>query len=423
MPAPANTIKLKRSTRLLVVCGSILFALMLGEVALRIAGYTYPVFYTTDNARGYALRPCMQGWYRKEGEAYVSINCQGLRDREHAFQKPPNTLRIAVVGDSYAEALQVPVEDAFWAVLERRLQACPALGARKVEVINFGVSGYGTAQELITLEQQVWAYQPDVVLLAVTTNNDITDNVRALKKTDEIPYFILRDGQLTLDDSFRTNRAFRLRNSWLNRAGRWLRDSLRVIQAIHQTQHALKARLDAHRARTAQTAQPARPNAAAQPAAQQGAADPNGGATGEELGADNLVYRQPRDEVWQDAWRVTEALVVRMRDEVQSHGAQFVVVTLSNGIQIYPDRTAREAFAARLGVPDLLYPDTRIHMLCTRENIPVLTLAPQLQLYADEHKVFLHGFGHDLGNGHWNQTGHHLAGELIAQQLCAALLH
>ncbi|HYY43173.1 MAG TPA: SGNH/GDSL hydrolase family protein, partial [Pyrinomonadaceae bacterium] len=333
---------------------------MLGEVALRIAGYTYPVFYTTDNARGYALRPCMQGWYRKEGEAYVSINCQGLRDREHAFQKPPNTLRIAVVGDSYAEALQVPVADAFWAVLEDKLQACAALGGRKVEVINFGVSGYGTAQELITLEQQVWAYQPDVVLLAVTTNNDITDNARALKKTDEIPYFVLRNGQLTLDDSFRTNRAFRLRNSWLNRAGRWLRDSLRVIQAIHQTQHALKARLDARRARAAQTAQQG------QPTAQQGAADPNGGGAADaELGADNLVYRQPRDEVWQDAWRVTEALIVRMRDEVQSHGAQFVVVTLSNGIQVYPDRTARTAFAERLGVPDLLYPDTRINMLCT----------------------------------------------------------
>jgi lysophospholipase L1-like esterase len=418
MPAQSTAIKLKRSTRLLVVCASILFALLLGEIGLRIVGYTYPVFYTTDNARGYALRPCMQGWYRKEGEAYVRINCQGLHDREHATAKPPGTLRIAVVGDSYAEALQVPVEDAFWVVVERKLQDCPAFGGRKVEVINFGVSGYGTAQELLTLEQQVWAYQPDVVLLAVTTNNDITDNSRVLKKTDEIPYFVLRDGGLVLDDSFRTTKAFRLRNSWLNRAGRWLRDNLRVIQAIHQTQHALKARLDARRARAAQTTQ-GQSNSTAQTGAQQGAAEPASGAPGEEMGADNLIYRPPSDQVWQDAWRVTEALMLRMRDEVKSHGAQFVVVTLSNGIQVYPDSQARQAFAQRLGVPDLLYPDTRIKTLCTRENIPVLTLAPQLQLYADEHKVFLHGFGHDLGNGHWNQTGHHIAGELIAQWLCA----
>src|SRR5205085_9409925 len=134
-------------------------------------------------------------------------------------------------------------------------QGCPAINRRKVEVINFGVSGYGTAQELITLQQEVWAYQPDVVLLAVTTNNDITDNSRPLKKTDEIPYFVLRDNKLVLDDSFLSVPSFRLRTSRLNRAGRWLRDNLRVIQAIHQAQHALKARLDAYRAQRRQTAQ------------------------------------------------------------------------------------------------------------------------------------------------------------------------
>ena len=45
-------------------------------------------------------------------------------------------------------------------------------------------------------------------------------------------------------------------------------------------------------------------------------------------------------------------------------------------------------------------------------------LAPDLQSYADEHKVFLHGFGRDIGNGHWNEEGHRVAGELIAQKLC-----
>src|SRR5918911_2269574 len=224
----------RRATKIFVVCASILFALMIGEVALRAVGYTYPVFYAPDEARGYALRPCMRGWYRKEGATYVSINCQGLRDREHTMAKPPGTLRVAVVGDSFAEALQVPLEDAFWAVAERKLQACPAVGGRKVEFINFGVSGYGTAQELITLEQKVWAYQPDIVLLAFTTNNDITDNSRPLKRTNEIPYFVLRAGQLALDDSFRTTRAFQLSHTFLARTGRWLRDHLRVVQAAIQ---------------------------------------------------------------------------------------------------------------------------------------------------------------------------------------------
>ena len=42
----------------------------------------------------------------------------------------------------------------------------------------------------MTLREQVWSYSPDVVLLAVTTNNDVLDNSRALKLTDEIPYFV-----------------------------------------------------------------------------------------------------------------------------------------------------------------------------------------------------------------------------------------
>src|SRR2546423_6625055 len=144
MPSKPHASKLNRKTKLLAVLLSILFALLVGEAALRIIGYSYPEFYTTDDVRGYALRPCTQGWYRKEGAAYVSINCEGLRDREHPRQKPSGTLRVAVIGDSYPEALQVDGADAFWSVAQRKLQDCPALDGRKIEFINFGVSGYGT---------------------------------------------------------------------------------------------------------------------------------------------------------------------------------------------------------------------------------------------------------------------------------------
>src|SRR5437588_12404320 len=229
--------------RLLLILFGVVFGLALVEIGLRLIGYSYPEFYVSDARRGYSLRPYMEGWYRKEGEAYVRINSDGLRDREHSKIKPPGVFRIAVVGDSYAEAFQVDEEKAFWSVMERRLQGCTALAGRRVEVINFGVSGYGTAQELLTLREKVWDYSPDVVLLALTTNNDVLDNSRALKQTDEIPYFILRGDQLVLDNSFRDTASFRLRDSALNRAGRWLRDHLRFVQAIHDAPAALKPKL------------------------------------------------------------------------------------------------------------------------------------------------------------------------------------
>jgi lysophospholipase L1-like esterase len=408
-----------RLVKLAMVLVALLFGLLIAEIALRIAGYTYPVFYTPDAVRGYALRPGVSGWYRKEGEAYIRINSEGLRDREHTKQKPPNTLRIALLGDSFAEALQVPLEDAFWVVLEERLQGCRAFNeGKRVEVINFGVSGYGTAQELLTLRERAWDYAPDIVLLAMTTNNDITDNLRAFKKTEEIPYFVYRDGQLTLDDSFRESPAFRLRRSTLSQAGRWLREHLRVIQAFHQGHYAFKQYLSSRRAHAAPAPPAPEGNASAGATgspAQRGATPV---AISDELGIDNLIYREPADDRWHEAWRVTEGLLRLMRDEVRGRGAQFMVVTLSTGVQVHPRPEARAAFLARVGATDIFYPDMRLKSFGDREGFTVLTLAPSLQQYAEQRQVFLHGFGRDLGNGHWNSTGHRVAGELLAQKIC-----
>jgi hypothetical protein len=411
----------ERRAKFLLLLGSTLLSLAIIEVGLRIVGYTYPEFYMADMHRGYALRPGMEGWYRKEGEAYVRINSDGLRDREHAKPKPPHTLRIAVLGDSYTEALQVPFEDSFCAVLERKLRECQPFTGPNVEVINFGVSGYGTTQELITLRQKVWQYEPDVVLLAVTTSNDISENVRALKKVDEIPYFVWRDGKLVEDDSFRQAETFRWRNSALNRFGSWFRDHLRVIQAINHAHHAIKAYSATLRARPSTNVQS--PKSSPNQEQSQNAAPPaqDGVTAAEELGVDNVVYREPGDAIWKDAWHTTEGLMAMMRDEVQSNGAKFFVVTLSNGIQVWPYHEGRDAFLQRIGAKDIFYPDKRIREFCGRENIPVANLAPAMQRYAEEKRVFLHGVGKNIGSGHWNALGNHVAGELTAAELCKVL--
>jgi len=41
-----------------------------------------------------------------------------------------------------------------------------------------------------------------------------------------------------------------------------------------------------------------------------------------------------------------------------------------------------------------------------------------MEKYADETKVFLHGFGKEIGNGHWNADGHRVAAGLISNQMC-----
>jgi len=423
-PAADDDARRKPSLRLrvAVVFASLVVGLLIFELFLRAAGYTYPIFYEPDAVRGYRLQPDREGWQTKEGRAYVRVNGDGLRDREHAKEKPAGTLRVAVLGDSYAEAAQVEREEAFWAVLERRLAECRALAGRRVEVINFGVSGYGTAQELLTLREKVWDYSPDVVLLAVTTNNDQIDNHRALKDSDEMPYFVLRGEELVLDNSFRDSKAFRRRTAWHGRLGRWLHARLRFVQAVHQAQTAVKSKLAARRARLAAEEEEQKRRAATTPAPHDGDAGAPPATAAAEPDMVNLVYLEPRNETWREAWRVTERLIVEMRREVEARGARFVVATLSNPIQVYPEASLRAAFMRRIGAEgDLFYPERRVAALGQREGISVVTLAPDLQAHADAHKVFLHGFPGDLGNGHWNRDGHRLAGELLSEKLCEFL--
>lgn len=108
----------------------------------------------------------------------------------------------------------MPMEQTFWSQLERKLLECNAFPGKRVEIINFGVSGYGTAQELMTLRQKVWDYSPDIAMLAFTTFNDVYDNSRALSKTpEEVPFFVYQNGLLTYDASFRDSSTYRWRDS------------------------------------------------------------------------------------------------------------------------------------------------------------------------------------------------------------------
>lgn len=395
--------------KILLVLFGLLVGLLMSEVCLRVIGYSYPIFYATDYYRGFALRPGMEGHYQREGESDVRINSDGLRDREHTKAKPADTVRIALLGDSFAEAMHVPMEQTFWSLLERKLQECNAFPGKRVEVINFGVSGYGTAQELMTLRQKVWAYSPDIVILAFTTYNDIYDNSRALSKTEQVPYFFYRNSELVYDASFRDSRAYRQRDSKLSRFGRWFHDHLRIVQLLHYVQFTAKLRLTDWRNRR-------RAQEPAQRQAKAGA--PKAPPSADDIGIDNMIYLEPQDENWQEAWRVTEGLILKMRDEVNQRGARFVLVTLSNAIQVYPDQVVRQNFMNRIGVSTMFYPNLRLQVLAGREHIDFLDLAQPMQAYADKNRVFLHGVGSDIGNGHWNADGHRLAAELLGQHFC-----
>lgn len=386
--------------RFLLVSMATVVCFSMAEITLRIAGISYPSFYKTDEYTGATLRPGANGWYKKEGIAYISINNDGLRDREHTKKKSLNTIRIAVLGDSYAEAVQIPMEKTFWSIMERELKECEALCGKDVEVINFGVSGYGTARELLALRHRAWDYSPDIVVLTITTGNDIRDNSKELNQIDYIPYFVLEGDNLILDKSYLNSNEFNLRKGLRARLLETIINYSRIVQISNEARGIIRIRK-------------------LQKKMQEIAHD----LGNNEAGLDNMIYQEPIDPAWKEAWQITEKLIVQMRNEVKEKGASFLVVTLTSGIQVNPSSSLRKEFMDKLGVKDLFYPEKRIKALGEREGIEVLTLAQSFQIYAEQNHVFFHGFQNTtFGSGHWNENGHSLAGKLISKEICQQII-
>ena len=144
------------------------------EAYLRIAGIGGGL-YEPDPVLGAWHIPNRSGRWRKACfDVPIQINSAGLRDVEHTLEKPAGVQRIAVLGDSIAEALHAPLEQTFSRRLETILTASGA-GPRD-EVINFGMPGYGTDQMYLTLKTRAGGYQPDVVVLVFRVGNDVRNN-------------------------------------------------------------------------------------------------------------------------------------------------------------------------------------------------------------------------------------------------------
>ncbi len=167
----------------LVLVLAIVMSVTVAEVVLRTAGplsgSVGPVhdvlFLQPDANVGWTLaRDFEFVWsgrnpYCVEFSVPVRTNSLGFRDRAWSANKPANTTRVAVLGDSFIEAIQVPLEQTATRLLEQRL--VERFPGRSFETMNFGVSNYSLGQYLMVYDAYVRQFRPDyVVALAAYLN-------------------------------------------------------------------------------------------------------------------------------------------------------------------------------------------------------------------------------------------------------------
>jgi len=99
----------------------------------------------------------------------ISINSYGFRGPEYPLEKPANTFRIVMLGDSETFSILLPYQDTLSAQLENILNKNSK--SLHYEVLNFGLEGYNTFQELEQLKTKGLKYNPDLIIVNYCLND------------------------------------------------------------------------------------------------------------------------------------------------------------------------------------------------------------------------------------------------------------
>lgn len=334
-----------------------------------------------DPVLGWRLEPGARVTYRAGGPAVdVVYNSRGWRDVEHDLAKADDVRRILVLGDSFMEAFSVPLE----ASLARRLEAeLDASGP--TEVINFGVGGYGTLQQWLAFTTEgVW-YEPDLVLLAFYTHNDVLDNSRALLGAE----FPETDANVRsrpfLDPSAPS---WRVMPPDFEGARRAFAEALGRPDANLPGPPRLLGRSALYRRYRDVRRSLTRPD-----------------ATPQRQRRVPGVYACDETPEWAEAWRLTERILVRLAEDVRASGAELVVFTVPSHLEVDPPDVPE---ARCLAEPPQ---GTRLPATLAAHGVRFVDLLPEFRAARAGGARLLGG---DL---HWTEDGHALAARVVAEAL------
>lgn len=343
-----------------------LLVLVFGEIGARVFQVDPDSLITLDSCTGYKSIPGSRGVIRGPGGLVpIQINSAGFRDIEHTLQKPKGVYRVLFLGDSMTEATQVPEEETF----ARQLQKLADTNNLSLEVINMGVSSFGTAQEVLAYECYGQHYHPDLVVLAFNGGNVLNNYFRSDQFT---PTFSEKDGHLVLDESYKTNVAQRLHQKKTLFPGSFyfIKDHLMFVRHLFfEMQNALAGRALA------------------------GAAGTSEPILGE--------FTTPYTPEWEAAWARTGSILARLQADTQKNNARMLVVQFPALLQMESGETPAGEHL------DLEQPNIRITAIATSLGVPILNLYKPLLSAQKTAPV------HWPGDPHLTAYGHTVVAKLL----------
>lgn len=377
---------MRRSRELALGAGvavtAVIATLLLLEGAVRWFHLLPDRFWEPDPVLGSRLIPGKEGWWTQEEREFVvrvRINADGFRDVSHRLERTPGTTRILLLGDSFVEAMQVPLE----ATVGRRLEAELRARGHAAEVISMGVSAFGTAGELLLYRQRGRRYHPDLVVLAFYPGNDVRNNSPDLEDVLVPQYGTDGDILRLVPRRRQSRRGGWLGHSKLYRYARWLLLTRHpgLVGWLHE-------------------------------AGWTDARPPFGERRQDGIPTDYGVYAVNLEGAWEEAWEHTRRMLDRLAAEVREDGARLAVIVVAGREQVEPgvwDEILASYPAMRHRAWDLDGPTRRLLRWCENRSVPCLDLTPAFREKRRQ-GIPLH-FRHD---GHWNAEGHALAARVTA---------
>jgi lysophospholipase L1-like esterase len=362
------------AARLALVLLGLLVALATLEGGLRSQYHLLPSpvekehrFWQYDPLLGWSKIPGAEGpFVGYEYHTHVKINSQGLRDDKVSYQKPPEECRILALGDSFTVELEVEKEQVWTEVLEELLNTKKA-----AQVINAGTRGYGSDQEYLFLKEEGLKYSPDLVLVAFFTNDVLSNRLDHQEgRKYAKPRFVLRDGQLHL-----------INVPPPQPPANPLKSLSKLLERSYLYRFARQV---------LETSSP------------------------EELPAYFQVYQTDYTPEWEEAWEVTEAILVEMQRLAESADAQLFVCYLPEQNQVSDSKWNQMAlYSGEASSYDRERPNHLLGELCARNGIPYLDLTPAFRQHIAAGKPY----PYFPVNAHFNVEGNRLAAQLIYEYL------